>query len=108
MGSALHRIRVQQHLGSSLEDIEHEPDWGAGHQHRIGYRNQQDRFPGITHRGDEKEDDRDFETSALKEINQLRDRVNKGDLINFRDAISQQKVGSTRTVQRGPRSFPRE
>lgn len=89
-----HRIRVQQHPGSSQRDIENEPDWGAGHQHRIGYRNRQDRIPGLTHQGDEKEEDGDFEREALKELDQLHDRIKKGNLINFRDAISQQKAST--------------
>ena len=44
-------VRVKQHPGSTAEEIEDEPDWGNGHQHRIGYKNNQDRKPGLTHGG---------------------------------------------------------
>ena len=100
MTSTPHRIRVRQHPGSSQEDVEREPDWETGHQNRIGYRNRQDRIPGLTHQGDEKERDGDFERRALKEIDQLHNRVKKGDLINFRDAITQQKASTTKAVWR--------
>ena len=46
-------VRVQQHPGSTAQDIENEPEWGEGHQHRIGYKNRQDRWPGLTHGGGE-------------------------------------------------------
>ena len=87
-----HYIKVRQHPGSSLEDIENEPSWNDGYQHRIGYRNRQDRIPGVTHTGDEKVDDGAFKRAALKELNQLHDRVSTGDLVNFRDVIQQQKA----------------
>ena len=89
-----HCIRIQQHPGSSQEDIENKPDWGAGHQHRIGYCNWQDHIPGLTHQGNEKDEDGDCERKALKEIDQLHNRIQKGNLINFQDAISQQKVST--------------
>lgn len=86
-----HIVRRKDHPGSSRREIEEEPDWGGGHQTRIGYRNRQDRFPGLTHKGDEKAEGR-FEKEAQEEIDRLRERVRKGDLINFRDAITHQKV----------------
>ncbi|MCJ1245312.1 hypothetical protein MMC30_002516 [Trapelia coarctata] len=86
-----HYVKVRQHPGSSREDIENEPSWNNGHQHRIGYRNRQDRIPGVTHSGDEKLEDVAFKREALKELDQLQERVSKGDLINFRDAIKQQE-----------------
>jgi nitrate reductase (NAD(P)H) len=46
-------VRVTDHPGSSREEIEAEPDWGKGHEHHIGYKNFQDRLPGLTHASDE-------------------------------------------------------
>ncbi|QDS74465.1 hypothetical protein FKW77_006628 [Venturia effusa] len=53
------RSTVLQHSGSSWDDFLHEREWGAGHQHQIGYKNIQDRVAGITHAQDElsKEDE---------------------------------------------------
>lgn len=50
-----HKVNVKQHPGSTDSDVANEPDWAADdlHGHRIGYRNQNDRLPGITHTGDE-------------------------------------------------------
>lgn len=46
-------VKVHHHPGSSAHDIAKEPDWNAGHEHRIGFKNSQDRVPGITHEYDE-------------------------------------------------------
>ncbi|TKA49862.1 hypothetical protein B0A49_12768, partial [Cryomyces minteri] len=83
-----HRISVRDHPGSSLQDVEREPDWGAGHQHRIGFFNAQGRKAGLTHDGDyadehDKPGDRDFEA--------LRNRAKHGNLVNFRDVIEGEK-----------------
>lgn len=86
------KVSVRQHPGSSQHDIDNEPEWGAGHQHRVGYRNRQDRRPGITHAGDEREDDAAFRKRALQELQQLHDEIDHGKLINFRDAVTQQEV----------------
>lgn len=87
-----HRIRVRRHPGSSQSDVDNEPDWGAGPLNRIGYRNQQARFPGLTHTGDEWEEQTEFEQRALKEQEELKSEIKKGELVNFRDAITQQEV----------------
>ena len=63
-----------------------------GYLNRIGYRNRQDRFPGLTHAGDERGDEVEFQQRALKEQEELKSRIKKGDLINFRDVITQQEV----------------
>lgn len=102
-------VRVKHHPGSTAQDIENEPDWGEGHEHRIGYRNRQGRRPGLTHAGgiprsvdlkavswaDKALDERQegFEEKAREEKDQLRQRVQKGELINFRDAINNEEVG---------------
>nr|POF13967.1 nitrate reductase [nadh] 1 [Quercus suber] len=101
------RVQVRQHAGSSQQDIKNEPDWTSGHEHRIGYRNRQDRFPGLTHEQDEGEltpeltgsadstssDDMEeqFDEDAKRDFDQLRQKVKEGDLVNFRDIISNEK-----------------
>lgn len=95
-----HRVRVRRHPGSSKNDINNEPDWAAGHLNRIGYRNLQDRFPGLTHAGDEREDLTEFEQRALKEREELKSRIQQGDLVNFRDVITRQEVKLTHIFPR--------
>lgn len=82
------------HPGSSEQEIADEPNWGAGHNHRIGYRNRQGRNPGYTHDGDhdpyEKEEDRQFREEAVRKYRDLRTRAGKGDLLNFQDVMKDQ------------------
>lgn len=81
-------VNVQQHPGSSEKDIANEPNWGAGHQHRIGYRNKHGRVPGLSSDGDYHTEIAD----ARKARNELKDEVSTGELVNFRDLIEHQKV----------------
>ena len=83
-----HRVRVSNHPGSSIADIEGEPDWGVGHEHRIGYKNRQDRRAGITHACDEDED----EPEVDKEYQELQARAQGGELTNFRQIFNEEKV----------------
>ncbi|ENH65123.1 Nitrate reductase [NADH] 1 [Fusarium oxysporum f. sp. cubense race 1] len=46
-------VKVQAHPGSTAEEIRNEPDWVSGHQHRIGFRDRNNRLPGLTHKDDE-------------------------------------------------------
>ena len=47
-----YNVRVQWHPGSTAEDIQNEPDWETHTgEHRVGYRNRQDRRSGLTHAG---------------------------------------------------------
>ncbi|KAF5004145.1 hypothetical protein FDECE_9359 [Fusarium decemcellulare] len=46
-------VNIRPHPGSTAEEIRNEPNWIAGHQHRVGFRDRNDRVPGITHRDDE-------------------------------------------------------
>ena len=81
-------VNVQPHSGSSEQDIANEPDWGAGHQHRVGYRNRGNRVPGLTHEGDYKiEIER-----ARHDRQELKQEVSAGDLINFCDLMEHQHV----------------
>ncbi|KAF2124682.1 hypothetical protein P153DRAFT_301773 [Dothidotthia symphoricarpi CBS 119687] len=86
------RVSITNHPGSSRDEISQEPDWDTvhGHGHRIGYRNQHDRMPGITHACDERTDD-EFTEEAKKAYAQLVQRAKEGDLVNFRDIIENEK-----------------
>ncbi|KAF2758588.1 hypothetical protein EJ05DRAFT_452115 [Pseudovirgaria hyperparasitica] len=83
------KVKVTVHPGSSQDDIANEPDWQKGHQHRIGFRNRQDRRPGITHVYDGAHDE--AVEDAVKDYQNLLDREKKGHLVNFRDLIESQK-----------------
>lgn len=84
--------RVEQHPGSTSLEIDNEPDWVDGHEHHIGYKNRQERRPGLTHTGDEEDGDEEFKREAAEELKSLQGRVHKGELVNFRDVINQQVV----------------
>ncbi|OCL15197.1 hypothetical protein AOQ84DRAFT_225138 [Glonium stellatum] len=96
MPPVMWKVRVKDHPGSSLEEIQSEPDWAIGHEHRIGYKNRQDRFPGLTHADDEIEEAKEQSKEAKKEHEELEERTRKGELVNFRDIIKNQKDLSLR------------
>ncbi|KAF2089605.1 hypothetical protein K490DRAFT_37273 [Saccharata proteae CBS 121410] len=81
-------VHAQNHPGSSAKDIANEPDWTSAHSHRIGFRNHQDRIPGITHRNDDYDEE---VLEARREFQELKDEVKRGDLINFRDVMKHEK-----------------
>ncbi|KAK5716161.1 hypothetical protein LTR15_009987 [Elasticomyces elasticus] len=96
------RVQVLTHPGSSDQDIRDEPTWTGAHQHRVGVRNRQDRLPGLTHDEDGGElpnsssstdatTEKAFDAEARQEFEQLKQRHEQGDLINFRDIISGEK-----------------
>ncbi|KAI9746937.1 MAG: hypothetical protein M1835_002315, partial [Candelina submexicana] len=88
-----YNIRVQQHPGSTTQEIRDEPDWGLGHQHRVGFKNRQDRRPGLTH-GEvvfSHNEEEKFKAEAKKELEDLTNRIKKGELVNFRDIINSEK-----------------
>ncbi|KAK4979657.1 hypothetical protein LTR28_003387 [Elasticomyces elasticus] len=78
---------VRYHPGSSEHEIAQEPNWGSGHQHRIGFRNRQNRFAGLTHPGDHDpyrhDEDRKFAEKAMREHREISQEAKKGDLLNF-------------------------
>jgi len=84
------RVSVQDHPGSSLADLRNEPDWDVGHQHRIGYKNNQDRVPGLTHAYDESSEEDD--ETAVDHFEDLKDGAQDGNLTNFRDLVKNQTV----------------
>lgn len=85
---------VNPHPGSSAEEIANEPNWGVGHQHRVGYRNRSYRVPGLTH--DPEHDDAPSKAeidAARKQRAALQRDITEKKLLNFRDLIARQKVG---------------
>ncbi|KAH8434013.1 putative nitrate reductase [Aspergillus melleus] len=71
------------------EDIFNEPDWNKVHSHRVGLRNKDDRFPGLTHDGD----DPRFQLEELseKEVEMLQAMKAKGELLTVRDFMKDQE-----------------
>lgn len=82
-------VKVRPHPGSSSEEIANEPNWGAGHQHRVGYRDKANRKPGFT---SEDSGYRDEIQEAKREMTELKREETSGKLVNFRDLISHQPV----------------
>jgi nitrate reductase (NAD(P)H) len=89
---------VRHPPGSSEQEIAEEPDWGAGHEHRIGYRNRQNRYAGITHHGDHPyapfwtREDRRYAEEVLRKQRESKERAEKGDLLNFQQIARVQTV----------------
>ena len=93
------RVRVGNFSGSSQEEIDEEPEWGAGHNHRVGFRNKADRVAGFTHDGDheaEEDEDHKFTENAVRKYGELRMRAGQGKLLNFQDVMRGQSVGHER------------
>ncbi|KAF6239533.1 hypothetical protein HO173_002077 [Letharia columbiana] len=84
-----YRVHVQQHAGSTAQEIQDKPEWSNAHQHRIGYCNRHDRRPGLTHTGDEEEED--FEEQAEDDRQELRRNVQNGDLVYFKDIVKREE-----------------
>lgn len=84
-------VRVQEHPGSSAQAIQDEPDWGGQHQHRVGFKNRQDRRPGLTHAAEDDEELVRDEKEAEQEHDQLISREKSGELVNFRDMVENEK-----------------
>lgn len=78
---------MNEHPGSSSQEIADEPDWGFGHNHRIGFVNNEDRHPGFSHDGDYEEEEELTEEDA-KKVEAVKARLRRGDMINFRDIMN--------------------
>lgn len=93
-------VAKTDHPGSSQEDIESEPDWGeTGHEHYTGYKNRRGRRPGYI---DDNEYLNEIE-QAREQLQSTKSRAGKGDrLVNWRDAIENQKDLSLRYPNRHP------
>ncbi|KAL2193938.1 hypothetical protein P885DRAFT_44141 [Corynascus similis CBS 632.67] len=81
------KVQVRDHPGSSEQDIKNEPDWVKLHAHAIGFKNRDDRRPGLTHVQEREEE---IERSR-RMWEDLRRRETEGDLVNFRDLILNQE-----------------
>lgn len=97
MAPVSYRTYVRGHPGSTKEEIENEPDWERVHPHRIGFRDRNDRVPGLVHQGDESDEESDesddaFREQAKKEEDELREKIKKHGLVNFREAKKKQEV----------------
>ena len=89
---------VHPHPGSSAQEIENEPDWGGGHQHRTGYRNRNFRVPGLTHDQGPHDDvgyQREID-KARRELKEVNREYYSGKLLNFRDILQHQEVHQPR------------
>jgi nitrate reductase (NAD(P)H) len=51
------RVRVGNFTGATKKEIDEEPHWGVGHNHRVGFLNRQSRVAGFTHDGDHDEEE---------------------------------------------------
>ncbi|KAL4925704.1 nitrate reductase [Aspergillus undulatus] len=80
------------HPGSSEQEIANEPDWvqRPGH-HRLGLRNPCGRYAGQTHIGDELGEDPKGVQAAKEKIGALKERVERGELVNWRNVIEDEK-----------------
>ena len=78
--------------GATKLDIFNEPDWTKSHSHRVGLRNGDDRFPGLTHQGDDWRFE--IEEEAEEKIKELRDKAARGELLTVRDFLSKQEVSA--------------
>ena len=90
--------KVGNFPGSSAEEIENEPDFGIGsHNHRIGFRNNQNRIAGITNEDDhwETSEERELARRAMNKYRKLREEHNEGKLLNFQDIMTAQTVCQT-------------
>lgn len=86
----------RSHGGSTKEEIQDEPDWIQTHNHRIGFRDENDRRPGLTHVGDERhtEQQRQFLTQAAEEAEELRTDIKAHKLVGIREFMTKQEVRS--------------
>lgn len=84
----------RDHPGASEEEILNEPNWGATHGHRIGFHDSDNRRPGLTHEGDEWQNDDErnrFLESARKDAEHLQHEIEEGHLVTVRDVMTNQE-----------------
>lgn len=78
-----------KHPGASDVEILNEPDWILTHNHRVGTRGREARFMGVTNESDWQYE---LEKVAEEQLNRLREKVSRGELITVRDVMKNQKV----------------
>lgn len=76
--------------GATRKDIFNEPDWTRTNNHRVGLRNEDDRFPGLTHPGDDWRFE--IQEEAVEKIQELREKASRGELLTVRDFLTKQEV----------------
>ncbi|KFA77101.1 hypothetical protein S40288_09733 [Stachybotrys chartarum IBT 40288] len=87
MGGTRHYVvRKREHPGSSSKEIAEEPNWGSGHNHRVGYKNRDNRLPGYAH-GTDSSAPEEHKKEGRKKYMDLRERQADGALLNFRDIV---------------------
>ncbi|KAL1957591.1 hypothetical protein VTO42DRAFT_5702 [Malbranchea cinnamomea] len=100
-----HRTDPTYHPGSSEKDVEEEPEWGQVPGHRIGFRDKEGRYSGLTHHdgdwGDEKMD-QEFIEHAQEKYARLREKVEKGELLTVVDYMKMQEDHHLRMPSRHP------
>ncbi|KAL4909793.1 hypothetical protein BDW74DRAFT_173285 [Aspergillus multicolor] len=74
--------------GASSLEILSEPDWAQTHSHRVGTRNRDARFMGLTHPGDEALEE--LEEISQERLDELRQKVKEGGLVTIRDIMTKQ------------------
>ncbi|KAK3179404.1 hypothetical protein K4F52_009149 [Lecanicillium sp. MT-2017a] len=76
--------QIAHHPGATLEEIQDEPQWVAGHNHRTGYKNADNRRPGFT--GEpyfEENEDENVASDAEDQFRHLQEKARNEQLINF-------------------------
>lgn len=91
------------HPGSSDHEVTNEPDWARTHGHRVGMRDFNDRFPGLTHEGDDWR--YEIEKEAEEKMDELKKMVEEGNLLTVRDYINKQEDLHLRRPDVHPKSW---
>lgn len=89
------------HPGSSAAEIENEPEWHKTRSHRVGVRDSNDRYPGLTHDGD----DAEFLEQARQEADELRKAIKDKDLLSVRDFMEKQEDYHLRFPENHPKCW---
>lgn len=97
----------RSHAGSSKEEVQNEPNWVQTHNHRIGFRDENDRHPGLTHVGDDwhTEQQRHFLAQAKKAAEELSTELKDEKLIDVREFMTKQEVRSKASEESYVHSF---
>ncbi|KAF2999125.1 hypothetical protein E8E14_004143 [Neopestalotiopsis sp. 37M] len=98
-------LNKREFPGSSAEEIENEPVWHPGHNHRVGFRNNQNRFAGLTEDNKDHWDnveEKRLAEEGMKKYRKLRMEYNRGDLLNFQNVMQ----GQTDFHKRDPKNYP--
>jgi len=88
---------------STSQPLFTEPDWTKTHSHRVGLRSRDDRFPGLTHPGDDWRFE--LEEEAEEKIHELQEKVDKGELLTVRDFLAKQEDFHLRRPEVHPRGW---